>query len=487
MAGAPPKLRGISDLREFFRTNQTPIYFISPTPFNLLGIDRWVRNFHYVSYFDSFEGSHPNVYVPKDRQARDFRSIEDICNYLLSHQEVKDFFGTHGAGGRAAFVMFDEESEVLAADAGLRVAHPAAALRHRLDSKIVTTRLGDEAGVPSVPNVLGRAATYDDLLALARTAGLGEDLVVQMPYGDSGKTTFFIKSRGDWDRYAAKDPLHEQELKVMKRINHRAIAVEAVLTRHGTLVGPLMNDITGHPELTPYRGGWAGNDYPATLTGAQKKRARKLTRRLGDRLAQEGFRGFFEIDYLVDLDTDDLYLGELNPRISGISSMTNVTAGAYADMPLFLFHLLEYLDLDYTIDVDEINKRWSREATVDVWSQIMIKETDDNVELLTLAPHTGIYQLGADGAVSFRRWGNDWHGIVNESEAFYMRILAPGDYRYKGADLGALVTRGRLQTDDDRLEDRCKQWITGVRSQFAGTPVAPQETPPVGPLAFKMT
>ena len=27
-----------------------------------------------------------------------------------------------------------------------------------------------------------------------------------------------------------------------------------------------MNDITGHPELTPYRGGWAGNDYPATLT-----------------------------------------------------------------------------------------------------------------------------------------------------------------------------------------------------------------------------
>ena len=47
----------------------------------------------------------------------------------------------------------------------------------------------------------------------------------------------------------------------MRRIDHRAIAVEAVLTRHGTLVGPLMNDITGHPELTPYRGGWAGNDY----------------------------------------------------------------------------------------------------------------------------------------------------------------------------------------------------------------------------------
>ena len=51
---------------------------------------------------------------------------------------------------------------------------------------------------------------------------------------------------------------------------------------------------------------------------------------------------------MVDLDADEVYLGELNPRISGASSMTNVTAGAYADIPLFLFHLLEYMDVDYS-------------------------------------------------------------------------------------------------------------------------------------------
>jgi hypothetical protein len=155
-------------------------------------------------------------------------------------------------------------------------------------------------------------------------------------------------------------------------------------------------------------------------------------------------------------------------------------------MPLFLFHLLEYLDVNYTVNIEKINARWSREATVDVWSQIIIKETGDQVELLTHAPHTGIYHLGEDGAVSFRRWGNDWHGIVNESEAFYLRIHGAGDYRYPGADLGALVTRGRLQTDDNRLEDRCKAWITGLRGQFSGTPLASFAAPPVGPLAFKM-
>ena len=42
-------LNGISDVRAFFHTNAVPLYFISPTPFNLLGIDRWVRNFFYLT------------------------------------------------------------------------------------------------------------------------------------------------------------------------------------------------------------------------------------------------------------------------------------------------------------------------------------------------------------------------------------------------------------------------------------------------------
>jgi hypothetical protein len=192
------------------------------------------------------------------------------------------------------------------------------------------------------------------------------------------------------------------------------------------------------------------------------------------------------VDFLVDTGTGELYLGELNPRISGISSMTNVTAGAYADMPLFLFHLIEYLDVDYEVDIDEINERWSREASVDVWSQIIIKETADQVDLLTQAPRTGIYNLREDGTVAFRRWGHDWHGISDESEAFYLRIMASGDYRYRGADLGALVTRGRLQTDDNRLEDRCTRWITGMRAQFAGTPISRQQAEPARPPSFKM-
>jgi biotin carboxylase len=486
MAETTTTLRGISEIRGFFRTNQTPFYFVSPTAFNLLGIDRWVRNFFYVNYFDSFEGSHPRVFVPKQRPYREFNSIEEICSYLLEHEEVLELFRSRGPGGKALFVFFDEETEACAADAGLEVALPSAELRHRLDSKIVTTRIGDEAGVPSVPNVLGRASTYDELTALARDAGLGDDLVVQTPYGDSGKTTFFVHGERDWDENA--EDMATQELKVMRRINPRAVAVEACITRHGTVVGPLMTDLTGYPELTPYRGGWCGNDiFPDALSPEHRERARDLTRRLGDRLAKEGYRGLLEIDYLVDLDGGELYLGELNPRLSGISSMTNVSASAYADMPLFLFHLLEYMDVDYEIDVEDINQRWSSHHITDVWSQLVLKEPGDTVELLTAAPKTGIWRLGDGADIGFGRWGNDWHSLQDETEGFYLRVLTPGDYRYKGADLGILVTRGRLQTEENELTERCRDWINGIRSQFAGTPVDEDADPPPkhDALAFK--
>ena len=133
------RIKGVSALREYFRTNQRPIYFVSPTAFNLLGINRWVRNFRYICHYDSFDGGHPNVFVPADRRAPEFESIEDICNYLLRHPEVRSLVRSGGSDGLVTFVMFDEETEALAAEIGLRVAHPPAALRHRLDSKIVTT------------------------------------------------------------------------------------------------------------------------------------------------------------------------------------------------------------------------------------------------------------------------------------------------------------------------------------------------------------
>ena len=98
--GGSGPLVGIPAIRHFFRTNEMPVYFVSATAFNLLGIDRWVRNFRFVNFYDSFDGWHPNVFVPKEQSPRAFSSIEEICNYLLGHKEVVDYVAGRGPGAR---------------------------------------------------------------------------------------------------------------------------------------------------------------------------------------------------------------------------------------------------------------------------------------------------------------------------------------------------------------------------------------------------
>lgn len=84
-------LREISEVRSFFRTNPTPIFFVSPTPFNLLGLDLWVRNLYFATYYDSFEGAHPRVFTPSSRPYVEFDSLEDVTNYLLRDPGVQAF------------------------------------------------------------------------------------------------------------------------------------------------------------------------------------------------------------------------------------------------------------------------------------------------------------------------------------------------------------------------------------------------------------
>jgi hypothetical protein len=480
-------LKNMSEIRRFFHRNEDPIYFISATNFNLLGIDEWCKNFKYICYLDCYDGRHPNVFCPSEQPHAEFQSIEDINNYLLQHKEVIDFIKRRGGNPKFVFLMFDEETERLANELGAVVWFPSAKLRTSMDNKIETVRIGNKAGVPSVPNVLAEVTSYENLRETCEEAGIGHDLVLQSAFGDSGHTTFFIKTEADFRRHA-DEIIGEGEIKIMKRIDCRGSAIEACTTSSGTIVGPLMTELVGFKELTPYRGGWCGNEIFSTAFPKKvRQKARELTFKFGEQLRKEGYSGYFELDFLIDTKTGDIWLGELNPRITGASSMTNHAAFAHADAPLFLFHLLDFSKVKFNLDIAELNSRWADPDMIDSWSQMVVKHTDDSVDIITEAPQTGIYKMHDDGRVVFDRFDYHRRAVESENEAFFLRIQKPGDYRYEGADLGILVTRGRSMTNNFKLNDRAKKWIHGIKNSFVAKPLPAADVGPVfSEPAFKI-
>jgi len=471
------KLQGLPDIRRYFHRNEEPTYFIGATPFNLLGMDEWVRTFTFVNYIDCFDGAHPHVFIPSEKPHPVFQSIEEITNYLLAHEEFaalvkRNARGARGRRGNAVFLFFDEESERLCKQLGLRVCFPPARVRTRIDNKLMTTRIGNQAGVKSVPNALAHVGSYGELQAIARRKKLGDKLVVQTAFGDSGHTTFFISSEREYRQHAAEIE-REKEVKVMKRVRCRGSALEACVTRHGTIVGPLMTELVGFKELTPYKGGWCGNEvFQETFPQSVRDFARRSAFKIGEELKKHRYRGYFEIDFLTDLDSGDVYLGEINPRITGASSMTNLAAFAHADAPLFLFHLLEFSGVPFDLDVAEINQRWSDGDNIDNWSQMVVKHTGTEVKLITSAPRSGVWELGPDGSVEFVRPQTHRRTVQREDRAFFLRIANEGDWFYEGADLGILVTPGRLMTRNFQLNERARAWIKGLRRHYDVGPVS---------------
>ena len=100
--GLSRPLRNISEVRHFFRTNEVPIYFVGATPFNLLGMDRWVRNFCYVTYYDGWDGAHPRVFTPKHKPYIEFESGEGDQQLAAGQPRGASLHVTSGATRPAA-------------------------------------------------------------------------------------------------------------------------------------------------------------------------------------------------------------------------------------------------------------------------------------------------------------------------------------------------------------------------------------------------
>ena len=128
--------------------------------------------------------------------------------------------------------------------------------------------------------------------------------------------------------------------------------------------------------------------------------------------------------------------------------------------------MLEWLDVPYEIDVLKLTQEWAKTENADSWSQLVIKHTKKSLEIVTEAAKSGIWQIQKSGKIKFKTMDARRQSVIGDNEAFFMQITQKNDYFYEGADIGILVLRGRLMSDDFELSNRGKRWIRAIRSQY---------------------
>lgn len=84
-------LQGHAAIRNFFRHQHTPLYYVNTSTFNLLGAEAWINNLNFINTINSFDGQNPHIFIPPDALTHGLHGITAANNDLLQHQAANDY------------------------------------------------------------------------------------------------------------------------------------------------------------------------------------------------------------------------------------------------------------------------------------------------------------------------------------------------------------------------------------------------------------
>ena len=200
-------------------------------------------------------------------------------------------------------------------------------------------------------------------------------------------------------------------------------SVAVCATRNGVLISTLQKQLIdlpycrGFEEKGVFCGHvWGGDTWPESVLAQAREQARKV----GNHLASLGYRGIGGIDFIVQPEEEKVYPVEINPRLTGAFPVLSLLHLARGIVPMEAFHLLEFLNMPYEVDVEDLNRQYARPL---IGSHLLVfcgtgRKTESFRPL-----RAGVWEYNReDGTCSFRKESLD----LGEAKAPWQFVIADG-------------------------------------------------------------
>jgi len=433
-------------LDKIYQLNRHTLFFAN-SDYLMFEMHKVIPDFHYVVLTEGPEG----FSFRPTAQLADLGSFTAISNFLVESSVKDQLWLSALRNPLALFLMYDQNTYHLVHRNGMTLGHCPPPLYHQIDNKIYATQIAERVGIPVVNYQIVQTSDntrYEDLKRL-----LGTDWVVQFPYGCSGETTFFVSNKEQWLTLRKKSP--QQLVKVMQKIRSRSLAVDACVCRGQTLVGPVVSELIGHPALTPFPLGWCGNQVIKNMVSIHELRKLRIyVESLGNHLNQLGFSGYFSVDFLYNLDTEMIVFGEINPRISGVATITNLAMSQHGFAPLIAYHILSQMGSEDKVDVSTLNSELAEEQSNMLWSQIILKNQHQKAKVLQVPERSIDKKTG-----------------TIQRKTYFITETKPGQNVQHGAELGNILSDRYLYNEDSQqLNLTALELLSNFQSRFSLEP-----------------
>lgn len=225
---------------------------------------------------------------------------------------------------------------------------------------------------------------FDDLIKK-----IGLPLVLQLPQGHAGQSTFFIDSIDSWERYLQ---LYQgQTAKISRYIEGLAATMNICLSHNFNYLSLPFWQIIKEPLLNKHPGGTGGNDYSLTknLSNNHLNQLEKLAQKVSQIARYKGYLGWLGIDLVFNFQDELFYFIEANPRLVASSALfTNLQQENYQ-----LIFMLEHI-----FSLSSFNRPYREQTPASLIdlpnfsaSQIILRNTNNKSMITNSSQPTGIY------------------------------------------------------------------------------------------------
>lgn len=409
------KIMSIEDLKEIFKQEKRNVIGIGVSASNRIGPEKFIPNYQIIclSHGRDLELIEKDVKVlsVERLKGKDTKTRRNSSS-LLGMEIVKKFLNSidnpyllfYKVTKRIKKICDEEKWNII----GNR-------MYEELDDKALLREILEKCGLPSISGEICdlKRKDYGKL-----KSEYGDKIVMQLFKGSGGKGTFFVRSQKDFEE--AKEKISKKgdsEVVVTKFIEGTSPSLTACVTKHGVLYTNLQYQLLDIPEvMNPEVGNgvFCGHDWGSSHDFPEhiRKQAYDYAERIGNYLKSKGYRGIFGLDMVIDKKEDKLYVTEINPRLLGSFPAITMVQLENSEPPLIMFHIMEFLDMDYEMDLEKVNELVKKPKK---GAQLILYNKWDKIMRNRGSLKAGVYSM-KNGKLAYKRPGYRFEDLRSGDE-----------------------------------------------------------------------
>jgi len=461
-------IKDLTTLKEFCKEIKTPIFGAGVYAFNRLGLEDIVSNYRILAlrYSLDTEIIEKDIEILSLEKGMGIKHIKEPRNAttVLKLNKTKEYLDKFESPAILVYKPSTRMEKVCQENDWLLIANPVSFGKATFENKIKFRRILKEIDVPVPP---GKITLVDKLHYGHLMNKYNLPFVIQHPTKGGGKGTFFINNQEDFDNASKKltgkwkSKLQDDEetkfepvpeALVAKFIQGSSPSLTGCVTKHGILSTNLQQQVIDIPELyNPEKGSglFCGHDWTASEFDQEiSQQAYDAVEKIGQYFKKLGYQGIFGLDFVLDKKTKKLYVVECNPRLVASYPTLNMAQLLNNEPSILAFHVLEFLNVDYQIDLEEINRLMRQKK---IGSQMIVHNLTGRWSINHKEVKAGIYKLEND-KLKYLRPGYDLKHLKDDQE-----FLFADGIQFKKAPFSPNRRLGRILTLNRVLDDSYKK------------------------------